>query len=969
MFYFLFFLSGLSALIYEVGWQKILALNLGSTAESLAVILAGFMGGLSLGSYFWGKYVDRKVFKKPLLLFSFLEFGIGFLGIISIFILFNSHSWHIGAFYVFLASFLMGGTFPVIVKSYLLISSSNSNLHKSIGLFYSLNTWGGVIGAIATGYFLIRYFGIKGSIWFASGINLAVAIIAFIKSRKVKEASNNQKRCKESEVPKRHLTIIFAVFLAGFSSFTYEVCWTRTLSMIIGSTTYAFTLMLCAFLTGIAIGSYFFSIIPPAFYLTPSTLFGFSQLGIGITSLFLLQIFGLLPFLFISFYRNFSSNFTIFQISQFFLTLIPMLIPTTLMGFAFPLAIKIYHKNNSGVGSSIGNIYASNTLGCILGAISTSLFLIPEIGLQNSIILATFLNIGVGLLYALPKKLLSFSIASIYFILALSFFPQWDKKIITMGIFRDVNMIPEQARKREIKKKLKKEVKILYYKEGKIFTVAVKDIAGVLSLTIDGKPDASTGPDMDTQVLTAHLPLILKPEAGDCLVVGLASGITLGEVQKYSLKEIICCEIEPVMLEACKFFNKWNNNCLEDKRTKIVIDDIRGYLRKSKKKFDVIISEPSNIWMRGCATLFTKEHFELLKKHLKEEGILLQWLHTYRISPFSYKLVIRNLINVFPYVYLFGEGNFSICSLKKINLNSPNIEKLFEKQKKSLSPFGIKNYEDFLALFLMGKKELKRFAGKGSFHTDNFPILEFSGAKELYLAVSSFVDKEVERYAVSINRYLERPIESLSLSALYLNRGKIYQAWDELNLYLKNSKPNSEFYNLVGMLYLKTNELNKAEEFLKKGLKLNPKDIDILTNLAEVFQRKRKWKEAEMTLKKIIKLKHSDAVAYNNLGNLYLGQGRLKEAIKILELGRKKAKKMPLLELSLATTYFKNKNFEKAEKICKNLIKSDKNYAEAYFLLGEIYLTKNNPAEAKKNFNLALQLKPELIELLKERRK
>jgi len=156
---------------------------------------------------------------------------------------------------------------------------------------------------------------------------------------------------------------------------------------------------------------------------------------------------------------------------------------------------------------------------------------------------------------------------------------------------------------------------------------------------------------------------------------------------------------------------------------------------------------------------------------------------------------------------------------------------------------------------------------------------------------------------------------------------------------------------------------------LKKGLKLNPKDIDILTNLAEVFQRKRKWKEAEMTLKKIIKLKHSDAVAYNNLGNLYLGQGRLKEAIKILELGRKKAKKMPLLELSLATTYFKNKNFEKAEKICKNLIKSDKNYAEAYFLLGEIYLTKNNPAEAKKNFNLALQLKPELIELLKERRK
>jgi len=948
----------------------------------------------------------------------------------------------------------MGGTFPVIVKSYLSIFSSD--LHKNVGLFYSLNTWGGVVGTVLTGYFFIRFLGIKLTLCIAGIINVIIGCLilwlfrsktpltpilknnnySYNESKDCYNSEKYSKSCHFSTSPPSNInplkinttteiiprikiqnlnfsaaiicantspanvyfaksyntfaklfrcfsfnlinliirqigsfvklnSILPSVFLIGFASFTYEVCWMRTLSMIIGSTTYAFTLMLCAFLTGIAIGSIIFSLLPQNL-LTPK-FFGISQIGIGITSLFLLHVFGFLPFLFISFYRNFSSNFTIFQISQFLLTLIPMLIPTTLMGFAFPLAIKIYHKNNRGVGSSIGNVYASNTLGCILGAILTSLFLIPEIGIQKSIIIATFLNLVVGLFYALPKKLLSFSIASIYFVLTLSFFPQWDKKIITMGIFRDVSMIPKQTRKREIKKKLKKEVKILYYKEGKIFTVAVKDIAGVLSLTIDGKPDASTGNDMDTQVLTAHIPLILKPDAKDCLVVGLASGITLGEVQKYPLKEIVCCEIEPVMLEACKFFNKWNNNCLEDKRTKIVIDDIRGYLRKSKKKFDVIISEPSNIWMRGEALLFTKEHFEVLKEHLKDDGVLLQWLHTYRISPFSYKLVIRNLINVFPYVYLFGEGNFFICSLKKINLISPNIEKLFEKQKKSLSPFGIKDFDDFLALFLMGKKELKRFAGKGSFHTDNLPILEFSGAKELYTAISSSVDKEISRYGVSINRYLKKPLDSLTLATLYLKKNRFYQVWNELNLYLKNNKPTSEFYNLVGMLYLKTNELNKAEEFLKKGLKLSPKDINILTNLAEVFQRKGKWKEAEITLKKIISLKPDDAVGYNNLGNLYLNLNKTIEAIKILSEGKRKTKKFPLLDLSLATAYFKNKNFEKAEKICKNLIKFNKNYADAYFLLGEIYLAKNNPSLAQKNFNMALKLKPELVELLRKK--
>ncbi len=1010
--YLLFLFSGVSALTYQVCWQKILALNLGSTAESLAFILSAFMGGLSLGSYFFGG--NRLWRGRECRIFAFLQIGIAILGLLSPFVLFPVSYPLFPVFYIFFTSFLMGGTFPVIVKavnSGSLTKAGSSTRNSSIGLLYSLNTWGGVIGAVLSGYFLIRYMGIKGAIWAASGINFVTAIIAFLISSSVINGGNLQDGyppprsgpergiCKIGFTAIPGCLILFAIFLAGFSSFVYEICWTRTLSMIIGSTTYAFTLMLAAFLTGIALGSLIYcwaglsGMQKKSAPLTNINIFGFIQVGIGISTLLLLPVFGLLPFVFLKLFKIFSSHFLSFSISQFFLVLIPMLVPTVLMGFAFPLAIKIYSSFNrqsstSNIGSSAGNIYAANTLGCVAGAILTSLILIPRIGLQKSILLASSLNIFIGLIFIIPNfklrvlssirhplsaalyPLFSAILAVCYLLLAACCLPQWDRNIISSGIFRDA---PKIIKKENIRKSLKKDT-IVFYKEGKIFTVAVKkDIeTETMSLCIDGKPDASTDmkSDMVTQILSAHIPLILKPAAESCLIVGLASGITLGEVQKYPLNEIVCCEIEPAMLKACKFFNQWNNNCLDDKRTEIAIDDIRGYLKKTKKKFDVIISEPSNIWMRGGANLFTREYFQTAKKHLKDDGFLLQWLHAYKISSSDYKTVIRTLNSVFPYVYLFtgGEGDtFFLCSSKKIPFDLKLINSSFSGHKDSLFPLEIKNSLDFLSCFLMGNTKLKKFAGEGEIHTDNFPFLEFSGAQSLYSPISRFTWKQIFKNSESVNRYTQEPFTNLTFASLYLSKNKFYQTLDELNFYLERNKPDINFYSLTGLLYLKTNDLKQAEEFLNKGLELNQDDLGILTNLAELYQRKNKFDKAEKTLKKILILNQGDGVAYNNLGNLYLNLGRTKEAVAILKRGVGYNPDFFLLRLSLSAAYLKDKKIEKAEKMCTDLVRDSDNYADAYFLLGQICLAKNAPQRAQKNFNLALKLKPELIELIENR--
>ena len=771
--------------------------------------------------------------------------------------------------------------------------------------------------------------------------------------------------------------------------------------MVIGSTTYAFSLILAGFLSGIAFGSMIYAWQSTREKVGSPTLysFGFVQTGIGISALLLIPVFGILPFAFLKLFKFFSSHFLLFSISQFFLVIIPMLLPTTLMGFAFPLAVSIVSgkqlvvssekqsKTIYNIGSSVGNIYASNTLGCVIGAILCSLVFIPVLGIEKSIILGTSLNIFTGLIFIFLSRrsavreerirratflnlLLSPAVISgVYFMFIISFFPEWDKYIISSGIFRDA---PKMVKWRNIKENLKNS-EIIFYKEGKIFTVSIKKDTetGILSLCIDGKPDASTDlkGDMITQVLSAHLPFLLSSKAENCLIVGLASGITLGEVQKYPLKEIVCCEIEPVMVDACKLFNQWNNNCLEDKKTKIVIDDIRGYLRKTKKKFDVIVSEPSNIWMRGEASLFTKEYFQMIKKSMNENGIFLQWAHTYNIFPSDYKAIARTLNSVFPYVYLWKSAKgdtFFLCSSKKIEIYTENLQRDFSKNKAYLSDIGIDTFFDLLSNFVMGEKKTKEFAGEGRIHTDNFPFLEFSGAKSLYANLGDNLWNEILGSAESINKYLSSPVDSFKLVEFYIDKNMFSSAIDELNSFSESAVVNKiQIYNLYGTLYLKLNDVSKAEDYIRKAIKLNPNETNTLNNLSELYIKKNDFGQAEKTAKKILTLNFKDKRAYKNLGDIYLKMNKINEAIEILQKGLSYNQNDTILSLSLAAAYFKNNNLEYAERICQKLLKENGTYADAHFLMGEIYLAKGDPIKAQESFNLGLKIKPDFDGLLK----
>ncbi len=819
--YLFFFLSGVSALIYEVVWVRSLSLIFGGSHLAVTTVLSVFMGGLALGGYIIGRYVDR--IKKPLTLYGKLEIGIALSAILFIVLLkiypyiyvplargrddsilyISSIRVIFGSLALIIPTTLMGGTLPVLTR---FVSYHPERLGKQLSFLYGFNTLGAVVGAAIAGFYLLRFYSVGTSLWCAIVTNTIIGFASIAIAAMLSPTPRSFERVSVSSITKDHTPpdpsfieagvvprlILFGIGVSGFCALGYEVLWTRVLIMVVGASVYGFTTMLIAFLTGIAIGSKSYALVERILSIRGiikghALGFGIVQILIGITALFVTIRIRYLPldaFAIEGYFRN--AGFDIFEAKQWanlFLAFLYMLLPALFMGLAFPIAGKVHSVYRGMIGRAVGEVLAYNTVGAILGASLSGYLLVYLFGIERSLQMLTTMNVGFGLLILAslhPMKSIKWGAATatmlVLAVLAFGkgYFHVWDKKYF--AIFR-ANQ-PEAFNTPEKIREALENTEVLYYAEGvEAIISSIKVKGGMQAFITNGRVEASSSLwDQQVQYTLGHLPMILSKDPRKVLVVGLGSGMTLGATSVHpSVEELILVEIEPALIGIAKTFARYNHNVLESPKLRIIFNDGRNFLLTTDKKFDVITADPIHPWFRGAGYLYTDEYFRLASKHLTERGVMCQWLPIYELTSDDLRSVVRTFTNNFKYTMLWVTfyDSVMIGSNVPIIIDESEIERRLSVSpvREDMERVMMGSVEDLLCYFMMGKEGMHRFSRGGIINTDDNLYLEFSAPLSMgkgFLMSENIL--EIVKYREDVSPYLRSASDGNRKKAKYLSR-------------------------------------------------------------------------------------------------------------------------------------------------------------------------------------------------------
>jgi predicted membrane-bound spermidine synthase len=762
------FLTGASGLVYQVLWSRYLGLLLGSSAVAIVVVLAAFMGGLAIGSWVFGSLADRPI--RRLTLYGWLELSIGlycglypqiqaalsgpYLRLVSP--LFLVHPAAFTAVRLLFAgllllppTILMGGTLPAASRFLL---GLEPGVRRAVGRLYWVNSAGAVSGTVLAGFWLIPSLGLDLSMTLAAAVNVAVGLAALAARTRFVEDAGAVPASDPAEQPLSAGTAALAtaaVAISGFAALALEVAWTRLLAMSLGGSTYAFTTMLATFILGVALGSRLiasrrFSGRDPILLLAGS-------LAAVACTLALWMPFGeKLPFAFLAVrgvIRATPRAYPVYQIVSFLLCLAVMIVPTTAMGATLPLASRIAARSAGALGSRIGLTYAANTLGTLLGALLAGLVFLPRFGLQGTMRLVVVLYVAAGAVALLgadhrrrrsATAIAAAGVAAAAWTLAV---PAWRPQLVASGAFRARALDVGYA---EFERNAMQTSRVLFNADGPHATVTVLEDEGRRALRINGKPDASTGVDMRTQVLLGHLPALLSPSpAQRALVVGVGSGASVGAIAMHPGIVVDAVEIEPQVVRAARdWFKEANRGALERPNVRVHVEDARTFLHLSRDSYDLIVSEPSNPWLAGIGGLFTEDYFELARSRLRPGGLMAQWFHTYEMSDDNARLVLRTFRKVFPHSTVWQTLPADLLFIggdRPLRLDAVEMERRMSvpEVRDSLARFAIKDLVTLLAHQVLSEGTAALAAGEGPLNTDQFPALEFNAPLDFFLNSNS----------------------------------------------------------------------------------------------------------------------------------------------------------------------------------------------------------------------------------------
>ncbi len=678
-----FITSGAASLVLEATLCRLLRLTLGNTTLAVTTVLCAFMGGLALGGYLGGRLSDGA--RRPLRAYAILEGSIGLTCLLlpaAIHVLRPVYAWlylHSEGSFLLLSlvrftfcgllllvpTTFMGATLPILARWY---AARSGRAGRAVAWLYTANSLGAAGGVLLCAFVLLPALGVGGTIRLACSLALGVCLVALALDRMTasepaapgRAGPRAGKPAGPSRPGRLEAALLLAYGLSGAAALAYEVAWTRVLSLVMGSSVYAFSLMLAAFILGLAIGSAvagrFVDRLRDA-----ATGFAVAELGIGLTALAAVPLLGQLPVAVVRIVNEYSRSFALLQAVEFALVVLVMIVPTCLMGAAFVLVSRACIGTRGQVGRAIGRIYTANTVGGVVGAFTATFEWIPWIGTQDTIVLASAVNVGIGVLFLLPPLRplrwpwpLAGAGAAACLVAAAMYLPAWDRAILSSGgyIYADYYAPGKSADSGQIRRNMR-SMRLLYYREDIGGTVTVReDGSGDRGLAVCGKSDASRIGDLPTQMLIAHGPLLLHPNPRQALVIGLASGISLGAVAAHDLERIDCVEISPAMVEASHYFDEDNGRVLADPRVRVILGDGRNHVALTDRMYDVIISQPSNPWMAGIADLFTLEYFQACRSRLNPGGLACVWMQAYELEDEVLRSVVATFREVFPHMVI-----------------------------------------------------------------------------------------------------------------------------------------------------------------------------------------------------------------------------------------------------------------------------------------------------------------------------
>jgi spermidine synthase len=778
----LFIGSGCAALIYEVVWFQLLQLSIGSSAVSLGVLLGIFMGGMCLGSLLLPRYIDPK--QHPLRVYAYLELGIGLCGLIVLFLvpvvgdLYTKVAGTgqanlflraiVASIFLLPPTLLMGATLPAIARW---VEATPSGV-AWLGYFYGGNLAGAVVGSMVAGYYLLRVYDMPTTTYVAVVLNVVVALLAFAIANRTKDAvavPDASAPTTPTLIPGARLVYV-AIALSGLTALGAQVVWTRMLSLIFGATTYTFSLILAIFLTGLGIGSSFGAAIAKTSP-NPRIALGWTQVGLcAALAWAAYATSGSLPYWPIN--PSISSS-PVFSFQLDLMRGIWVMLPGAILwGMSFPLALASVAARGQDPGRLVGGVYAANTLGAIIGALVTGLILVATIGTQMTQQVLIGLAALSGLLMLMPgegevrKPLAStpvvvIGVALIAGLLARAV-PPLPGILVAYGRYAATWLGQNE---------------IIYVDEGVTASVAVSRTPnGVLNYHNAGKVQASSEPqDMRLQRMLGHITTLVPKNPARVLVIGCGAGVTAGAVSiDPAVKRQTIAEIEPLVPRVVStHFAEHNFDVVRNPKVDVHLDDARHYLLTTDEKFDAITSDPLDPWVKGAATLYTREFFEVVKQHLNPGGVVTLFVQLYESNEAAAKSEIATFLEAFPDgavfantingqgydLVLFGQlggGRINVDEVQK-RLDDPANAPVIE----SLRQVGINSAIELFATYGGSKRDMEPWLRDAQINTDRNLKLQFLAGLGLNLYQSDAIYQAMKRDAKYPEHLFEGSPETL----------------------------------------------------------------------------------------------------------------------------------------------------------------------------------------------------------------
>jgi spermidine synthase len=767
----LFFVSGFTSLIYEVIWVRKFGLVFGVTTYAVSTVLAAFFAGLALGSYLAGRLIDRTRL-HPLAVYGVMEGVIGvyalllpaLLGLVEgtypavygalweNFSLFTLFRFVVCFAVLVVPTTLMGATLPVLSK---LMVEREEVLGLSVGRLYAVNTFGAVAGTFCAGFLLVPALGVTHTTLVAALGNFLLAVVAVLLSKRpalrtvTSTGPQGQPEAAPLPMALADRVILLLAFTSGLAALALEVVWTKSLVLILGSTTYAFSTMLTAVLVGIALGSAVF-----ARYADPTrnraAVVAFLMFTGGLCAALGPWVIIRLPFAFLRLADWAGGNWTLYIASQFVVCFMLVFVPTFLSGASFPILVRMHSHGMPRVGRTVADIYAVNTVGGILGSLIAGFVLVRFFGLERSLLAAALALMLVGgplamtLASGWPRAMRSgIAAVMIAMVIALSVFhPRFDKKLLFGGWgpfsggyflsgsgFTTVDITDRYMQR------------LLYHKEGVSAAVDVLETGyGDKVISINAQTVASTYLyDMRALRMLGHLPVLLHPNPKDALLIGLGAGVSIGIIASYpSVEHVTVAELNEEVPAGTAKFADWNFNAVRNPKVKIVINDGANYVKATRKQYDIISSDPIHPFILGNGILYSSDHWKICKEKLREGGVLEQWVPLYQISDRDFATIVRTFMEVFPNATMWYCGIDALLIGRKGEAKI-DVDRMAEHMSdpvmmKDLVSMGVHSPGDVLGWFVAGPQQLREMADQAPINRVEYPVLEYTAPKGLLMS-------------------------------------------------------------------------------------------------------------------------------------------------------------------------------------------------------------------------------------------